>query len=144
MSERWSRDPGSWVQFPAGCLGVAFFATGSGWVLKCISFWHSNLPYFEKIHLLTTSVNGKYYLEHTTVNKMAVNACEYICIRYSSGVLLREQETKNEICENMYWAQKMFLTLRVLSRVKYDILHGAIPFDGKLSTPEKKNKFTAI
>ena len=36
--ERWSRDPGSWVQFPAGGLGVAFFATGPGWVLKCISF----------------------------------------------------------------------------------------------------------
>ena len=26
--ERWSRDPGSRVQFPAGGLGVAFFATG--------------------------------------------------------------------------------------------------------------------
>ena len=29
-------------------LGVAFFATGPGWVLKFISFWHSNLPYFKK------------------------------------------------------------------------------------------------
>ena len=29
--EHWSRDP-------AGGLGVAFFATGPGWVLKCISF----------------------------------------------------------------------------------------------------------
>ena len=28
------RDPGSRVQFPAG--GVAFFATGPGWVLKCV------------------------------------------------------------------------------------------------------------
>ena len=36
--ERWSRDPGSQAQFPAGDLGVAFFATGPGWVLKCISF----------------------------------------------------------------------------------------------------------
>ena len=36
--ERWSRDPGSLVQFPAGGLGVAFFATGPDWVLKCISF----------------------------------------------------------------------------------------------------------
>ena len=36
--EHWSRDPGSRVQFLAGGLGVAFFATGSGWVLKCISF----------------------------------------------------------------------------------------------------------
>ena len=36
--ERWSRDPGSRIQFPAGDLGVAFFATGSSWVLKCISF----------------------------------------------------------------------------------------------------------
>ena len=36
--ERWSRDPGSRVQFPAGGLGVAFFTTGRGWVLKCISF----------------------------------------------------------------------------------------------------------
>ena len=26
--ERWSRDPGSRVQFPAGSLGVAFFTTG--------------------------------------------------------------------------------------------------------------------
>ena len=32
--ERWSRDPGSRVQFPTGGLGVAFFATGPGWVLK--------------------------------------------------------------------------------------------------------------
>ena len=30
--ERWSRDPGSRVQFPAGGLGVAFFATGPGWL----------------------------------------------------------------------------------------------------------------
>ena len=40
----WSRHPGLLVQFPAGGLGVAFFATGLGWVLKCtvyISFWHS-------------------------------------------------------------------------------------------------------
>ena len=50
LSRYWSRDPGSRVQFPAGDLGVAFFATGPGWVLKCISFRHSNLPYF-KIHL---------------------------------------------------------------------------------------------
>ena len=32
----WSRHPGLLVQFPAGGLGVAFFATGLGWVLKCI------------------------------------------------------------------------------------------------------------
>ena len=32
--ERWSKDPASWAQFPAGGLGVAFFATGPGWVLK--------------------------------------------------------------------------------------------------------------
>ena len=32
--ERWSRDPGSRVQFPAGDLGVAFFETGPGCVLK--------------------------------------------------------------------------------------------------------------
>ena len=38
VAERWSRDPGSRVQFPAGGFGVAFFATGPGWVLKCISF----------------------------------------------------------------------------------------------------------
>ena len=31
--ERWSRDPGSLVQFQAGGLGVAFFATGSSCVL---------------------------------------------------------------------------------------------------------------
>ena len=36
--ERWSRDPGSLVQFPAGGLGVACFATCPCWVLKCISF----------------------------------------------------------------------------------------------------------
>ena len=34
--ERWSRDPGSWVQFPVGGLGVAIFTTGPGWILKCI------------------------------------------------------------------------------------------------------------
>ena len=44
--ERWSRDPGSRVGFPTG--GLEFFATGPGWVLKWISFWHSNLPYFKK------------------------------------------------------------------------------------------------
>ena len=36
--EHWSRDPESRVRFPVGSLGVAFFATGPGWVLKCISF----------------------------------------------------------------------------------------------------------
>ena len=29
---RWARDTRSWVQFPAGGLGVAFFATGPDWV----------------------------------------------------------------------------------------------------------------
>ena len=60
--ERWSSDAGSCVQFPAGGLGVVFFATGPGWFLKCISFSHSNLPYFKTIYLLTTNVNAKYYL----------------------------------------------------------------------------------
>ena len=32
------------------------------YVLKCISFWHSNLPHFKNIYLLTTSANAKYYL----------------------------------------------------------------------------------
>ena len=42
MSERYtSRDPGSRVQFSAW---RPFFATGPGWVLKSISFWHSNFP----------------------------------------------------------------------------------------------------
>ena len=39
--ERWSRDPGEDRGFNsqrAGGLGVAFFVTGTGWVLKCISF----------------------------------------------------------------------------------------------------------
>ena len=35
---------------PAGGLGVAFFATSPGWVLNCISFWNSNLPYLKKIY----------------------------------------------------------------------------------------------
>ena len=43
--EHWSRDPWSRVQFPVGGLGVVSFATGPGWVLKCISFRHSNLSY---------------------------------------------------------------------------------------------------
>ena len=37
-AERWSRDLGSRVRYPAGGIGVAFFATGLGWVLKCIYF----------------------------------------------------------------------------------------------------------
>ena len=45
--EHWSRNPGSRVQLPARGLGVAFVVTGPGWVLKCIYFWHSNLPYFK-------------------------------------------------------------------------------------------------
>ena len=40
--ERWSRDPGSWARFPAGGLGVAFFATGP----KCISFRNCILTLF--------------------------------------------------------------------------------------------------
>ena len=36
------------VMGSTGGLGVAFFATGPCWVLKCISFWHSTLPYFKK------------------------------------------------------------------------------------------------
>ena len=32
--ERWSGDPWSRVQFSAGGLGVAFFATGPRWILK--------------------------------------------------------------------------------------------------------------
>ena len=37
--------------FPAGRLGLAFFATGPDWVLKCISFWHSNLLYWKKSYI---------------------------------------------------------------------------------------------
>ena len=48
--ERWSRDPGSRVQFSAGGLGVVIFATCPSWVLKWISFWHSNLPYIKKTY----------------------------------------------------------------------------------------------
>ena len=29
-------------------LELHFFATGLGWILKCIYFSHSNLPYFKK------------------------------------------------------------------------------------------------
>ena len=47
--ERWFRDPGSRVQFPAGGLGVTFFETAPSWVSKMYIF-------------LTTSVNAKYYL----------------------------------------------------------------------------------
>ena len=36
--ERWSRDPGSRVQFPARGLGVAFFVTGSRLGLKMYIF----------------------------------------------------------------------------------------------------------
>ena len=46
--ERLSRDPGSRLRFPAAGIGVAFFTTCPGWVVKCISFWHLNLPYFKK------------------------------------------------------------------------------------------------
>ena len=68
--ERWSRDPGSRVQFPARGLGVAFFATGPGWVLKCtvyiliqyLSDTRIYLTLKNLQYLLTTSVNAKYYL----------------------------------------------------------------------------------
>ena len=35
--ERWSRDPGSRIQFPVGGLGVAFFEAGPSWVLRLVS-----------------------------------------------------------------------------------------------------------
>ena len=34
LVELWSRDPRSRIQFPAGGLAIAFFATGPGWILK--------------------------------------------------------------------------------------------------------------
>ena len=37
-----------WEMEETAGVGVAFFATAPGWVLKCISFWHLNLPYFKK------------------------------------------------------------------------------------------------
>ena len=40
-----------WVWFPARGLGVAFFAIRPDWVLKCISFWHSNLSYLKNFRL---------------------------------------------------------------------------------------------
>ena len=36
--ERWSRNPGSRAKFPAGGLGVEFFATAARSVLKFVSF----------------------------------------------------------------------------------------------------------
>ena len=47
----------------ASGFGVAFLATGLGWVLKCISFWHSNLPYFKKFQQsYQVSVSAKYFV----------------------------------------------------------------------------------
>ena len=57
--ERWSRDP-------AGGLGVSFFVTGLRWILNCISFQHSNLPYFK------TSMILKYLRADYTVNSNVV------------------------------------------------------------------------
>ena len=47
----------------ASGFGVAFLATGLGWVLKCISFWHSNLPYLKKFQQsYQVSVSAKYFV----------------------------------------------------------------------------------
>ena len=44
-------------------LGVAFFATGPGWILKWYIFLTLEFPnHNHDFHLLTTSVNAKYYL----------------------------------------------------------------------------------
>ena len=61
--QRRSRDPGSRVQFLAGGLGVAFFATGPSWVLK-INVYISDTQIYLTLknniqYLLTTSVNTK-------------------------------------------------------------------------------------
>ena len=37
LVERWSEDLEARIRFPGGDLGVAFFATGPGWVLECMS-----------------------------------------------------------------------------------------------------------
>ena len=67
--ECWSRDWGSRVQFPAGDLGVSFFATGPSWVLKCMFFWQSNLPYFKN----NLSVNNEYKCQILSMRKTTVD-----------------------------------------------------------------------
>ena len=65
--ERLSRDPESLVQFPAGGFGVALFATGPGWVLKCTYIFlkctqiYSNLSYIKNL-LKTVFFVGKVFL----------------------------------------------------------------------------------
>ena len=55
--------------------------TGPSWVLKCTSFWHSNLSYFKKFCVLTTSVNAKYYLLYIlfTIIKLSQRRCFSFC-----------------------------------------------------------------
>ena len=57
-----SRDPGERVRFPAGGLGVAFFATGPSWVLNV--YLHDTQIYLtlKILHLLTTGINLIYPL----------------------------------------------------------------------------------
>ena len=50
--ERWSRDPGSRVQFPAGGLGVACFPTGPSWVLKCTVYLSDRLVKKTRLRLV--------------------------------------------------------------------------------------------
>ena len=54
--ERWSREPGSRVQFPAGSLGVAFLATGPGLGLKMYIFVTLEFTLLKKIYLQKDTV----------------------------------------------------------------------------------------
>ena len=55
--ERWFRDPGSRVRFPAG--GRGFFVTGPGWVLKGNSTPKPSCIHMK--HLTSISLILKYY-----------------------------------------------------------------------------------
>ena len=41
---------------------VAFLVTGPGYVLKCISFWHSNLPFFNFLIFEKIKIKNKIHL----------------------------------------------------------------------------------
>ena len=79
------------VQFPAKGLGIAFFATGPGWVLKCISSWLGLQRYIaiflHMIRLLIFGTRYRYlqyiYILITNITNTSTNTNKCLTSQYS-------------------------------------------------------------
>ena len=99
---------------------------GPDLVLKCISFWHSNLPYFKKFHLLTTSVKlliwllGDWGFSTGRIKLFRVSQTKILKSALVAGVWFSKQGFNLRVATIFchYWPQCFIMCFRKCGRIE--------------------------